>query len=131
MKIGADDYLSKPFGPDEFINVVRHAIRKNKEESTIKKEEYIDHESDQDRKEIEKEDVLAVLNRTNNDKNFWKALWKLGSNALKGYSLSSEAKAAIALGDVNWIKENYKWEKGELTEDKLSSIKHFLEIERW
>jgi len=48
-----------------------------------------------------------------------------GSVALENYTLSSEAKAAIASGDLKWINENV----GELTQKQLMFIYKRLERE--
>jgi hypothetical protein len=48
-------------------------------------------------------------------------------SAKNSYYLSSEAKAAIVPGDVQWIKQNV----GDLTEDKQPFLLHRLEIEHW
>jgi hypothetical protein len=50
-----------------------------------------------------------------------------GSSALEGYSLSSEAKAAIISGDLRWINEHV----GELTQKQLRFIYKRLEQELW
>ena len=52
---------------------------------------------------------------------------KNGSLALAKYQLSSEAKAAIASGDLKWINENV----GELTQKQLMFIYKRLEREAW
>jgi YesN/AraC family two-component response regulator len=125
MKIGAYDYIPKPFNPDEILRVVHEAMAKNR----IKKAKKTGQKAAG--KVIEKDQVLAVLNRTGRDMKFWRTLWKEGSNALNGFALSSEAKAAIISGDVNWIRNNYEWNDEELTEETLKPVNHFLEMERW
>ncbi len=72
-----------------------------------------------------------MLTRTNRDIKFWKTIWEKGSKALNGFKLSNEARAAITAGDVTWIRNNYEWNDGELTEEILKPVEHFLEIERW
>jgi hypothetical protein len=52
---------------------------------------------------------------------------EIGSEALKGYHLSSEAKAAIVSGDLRWINQNV----GELTQKQLMFIYKRLEREAW
>jgi len=50
-----------------------------------------------------------------------------GSEALKTYTLSSEAKAAILSGDLRWINKNI----GDLTQKQLMFIYKRLESEAW
>jgi len=76
---------------------------------------------------IQKREVIQALNRTADDSEFWRDLMENGSVALEGYHLSSEAKAAIASGDLKWINENV----GELTQKQLMFIYKRLEREAW
>ncbi len=76
---------------------------------------------------IEKREVVQVLERTAEDRNFWNALMKQGSFALSDYQISNEAKAAIISGDLLWIKEHV----GELSEKQLRWILSRLEMESW
>ncbi|MGD9157360.1 MAG: response regulator [Desulfobacteraceae bacterium] len=131
MKYGAVDYIPKPFRPDEILTVVHEAIKRNSRISSDTQESGEIKEANGNKKIIEKKHVLAVLTRMNKDMKFWRTLWEKGSCVLNCYSLTSEAKAAIVSGDINWIKNNYAWNEGELTEEKLSSVRHFLEMERW
>jgi hypothetical protein len=50
-----------------------------------------------------------------------------GSAALRDYRLSSEAKAAVASGDLKWILKHV----GELTQKQLMFIYKRLEREAW
>lgn len=55
------------------------------------------------------------MDRASQDKRFWRALMEKGSEALSEYGLTSEAKAAIISGDLNWILKN----TGDLTDEQL------------
>ena len=81
----------------------------------------------EEEKLIQKREVLGVLSRTAEDTDFWCDLMENGSLALANYQLSSEAKAAIASGDLKWINENV----GELTQKQLMFIYKRLEREAW
>ena len=96
-------------------------MRKKPAETVIKKAET------EEEKLIQKREVLTVLGRTAEDMDFWTDLMENGSSALAGYQLSSEAKAAIASGDLKWINENV----GELTQKQLMFIYKRLEREAW
>jgi hypothetical protein len=58
------------------------------------------------------DEVLRVLDRTADDNGFVAALTYRGSDALAGYHLTSQAKAALLSGDVRWIEAHL----GKLTE---------------
>lgn len=131
MKIGADDYIPKPFKPDEILNAVHKAINRDAVDTNIQQKEKVIKKSRIFDEIIEKEQVLSVLYRTKSDTNFWQKLFENGSKALKEYDLSDEAKAAIVSGDIKWIKNHYPWTSGELTEDKLEYLRHRLEAEIW
>jgi len=120
-KIGADDYIPKPFNPDEIIEAVENVTNKTLK-FPVK-----DIEKSVREKIIEKEQVIKVLDRASKDTEFWSELMENGSNALKDYRLSSEAKAAIVSGDIKWVRQNV----GELTNDQLSYLLHRLECEVW
>ncbi len=112
IKLGAEDYLPKPFTPDEINLVVEKAIgKKEVVEASI----------------ISKGEILKVLNRAAEDDKFWAELIESGSNALKNYRLSNSAKAAIISGDIKWIEEH----AGKLNEKELQYLRHRLEAERW
>ena len=70
---------------------------------------------------------MRVLDRTIREEKFWCMLMEKPKEVLKEYHLSSEARAAIASGDLNWIKRNV----GELSKEQLTSICRILEREVW
>jgi DNA-binding response OmpR family regulator len=124
MKLGAFEYLPKPFTDDEFKHVVEDAL---KEKKTVPAEKpAVDFETEEGR-QIQKREVIRVLNRTAEDSDFWRDLMEKGSEALGDYQLSSRARYAITQGDLNWINENV----GELTQKQLMFIYKRLEREAW
>jgi len=124
MKLGALDYLPKPFTEDEFKAVVEKAVKAKKEAGH--EEKIAPAVTEQDRL-IQRREVTRVLDRTVQDRTFWKDLIQVGSEALKSYHLSNEAKAAIVSGDLGWINQNV----GELTQKQLMFIYKRLEREAW
>jgi hypothetical protein len=60
---------------------------------------YPSYAEDLDRKEI-----LRVLDRAASDNGFIAQLTYRGSDALQGYHLTNEAKAALLSGDIRWIE---------------------------
>jgi YesN/AraC family two-component response regulator len=125
MKLGTFDYLPKPFTEDEIKTAVGDALKGQKSDRT---EEVIQKvEKCEEDKLIQKREVVAVLDRTRLDEGFWKALMERGSEVLEGYRLTTEAKAAIVSGDVQWIRDHI----GTLSGDQLRFIHKRLEREAW
>ena len=124
MKLGVHDFLPKPFTADQIMTAIDEALKKHTPkpvEAVIKKAET------EEEKLIQRREVLGVLSRTAEDLDFWRDLMENGSVALADYELSSEAKAAIASGDLKWINQNV----GELTQKQLMFIYKRLEREAW
>jgi DNA-binding NtrC family response regulator len=124
MKLGALDYLPKPFTDDEFKSVVEKAIKVKKE--AVPEVRVAPAVTEQDRL-IQRREVTRILDRTAQDRAFWRELMEMGSQALRDYHLSNEAKAAIVSGDLRWINQNV----GELTQKQLMFIYKRLEREAW
>ncbi len=122
VKLGVSDYLRKPFTEDEFLSAVKSALQQ-KEQQSIEK---LLVETQRERL-IQKEEVIRVLERASRSKDFWRELMETGSDALKEYRLSWNAKAAIVSGDLNWIKNNV----GGLSEEQLEFLYKRLEREAW
>jgi DNA-binding NtrC family response regulator len=126
MKLGAYDYLAKPFSEDQIKESIRCALgmKEEKEFAANKIAERVETEED---KLIQKREVIRVLNRAAEDTDFWFDLMEHGSVALDEYQLSREARAAITSGDLNWINTHV----GELTQKQLMFIFKRLEREAW
>jgi DNA-binding NtrC family response regulator len=126
MKLGAYDYLAKPFSEDQIKESIRCALgmKEEKEFAANKIAERVETEED---KLIQKREVIRVLNRAAEDTDFWFDLMEHGSAALDEYQLSREARAAITSGDLNWINTHV----GELTQKQLMFIFKRLEREAW
>jgi CheY-like chemotaxis protein len=126
MKSGAVDYLPKPFTEDEFKAAVQSAL-KDKFEVPAPDKKPAESMSPDEKRVIQRQEVIRVLNRSSHDSYFWRELMEKGSRALKGYQLSLEAKAAIVSGDLKWMKEHV----GDLTPEQLRFINKCLEKEVW
>lgn len=125
MKLGSFDYLPKPFTEDEIKNAVQGVLKGKRAISTDTVLRKVERKEEQ--KLIQKEEVLRVLARTNEDRYFWKALLEQGSEVLAGYQLTREAKAAIASGDLQWVMR----EIGPLSTKQLAFLYKRLEREAW
>jgi len=123
MKKGAHDFLPKPFTEEQIKAAVDDALKAR----TAKKEEPSGEADGEKLRLVQKREVINVLNRTAEDRDFWRDLMENGSAALEGYQLSSRAKAALISGDLKWINENV----GELTQKQLMFIYKRLEREAW
>ena len=121
MKLKVNDFLPKPFDEDEIKSAVSKALHVRQERATV------EAAKTDEEKLIQKREVAEVLNRTGDDSKFWLSLMENGSQVLKTYTLSSEAKAAILSGDLGWINRNI----GELTQKQLMFIYKRLESEVW
>jgi len=110
MKLGAADYLEKPFTPEELLKIVETSLRtaaaKPPEEQTA----------------LHKEEVIKVLERAASDKTFIHDLLSYGADALDEYDLSEPEKLAILTGDIEWIEDQI----GPLTK----SQRHWLELRK-
>ena len=117
-KLGAFDYIPKPFSPEEISEIVREALEsKNIPAESEAPEPVIIH----------RDAVMAVLNRAAEVPKFIAELSEGGSEALKGYTLSSEEKAALVSGDQVWLEAHF----GKLNEKQRTWLKCRLEQERW
>lgn len=124
MKLGAYDFLAKPFTEEQIKSAIDDALYQNLSRRQGIQETSSDIKSGVS---IEKREVMKVLNRTCEDTAFWDRLMNRGSNALWEYVLSSEAKSAIASGDLKWLNQNV----GELTQKQLMFVYSRLEREAW
>jgi DNA-binding NtrC family response regulator len=124
MKLGALDYLPKPFTMDEFMGAVGKAAKMKAEALPALS---VAPPATEEERLIQRREVTRVLDRTSQDLRFWRDLMDTGSEVLRGYHLSNEAKAAIVSGDLRWINENV----GELTQKQLMFIYKRLEREAW
>ncbi len=125
MKLGARDFLPKPFTEEQIKASIDEALHEAAPAALREVPEAKAGEAEM--RLIQKREVIQALNRTAEDWDFWRDLMENGTDALQSYNLSSEAKAAIASGDLKWINENI----GELTQKQLMFIHKRLEREAW
>jgi DNA-binding response OmpR family regulator len=124
MKLGVHDFLPKPFTEEQIKSAIDEALQDQRRERGVAT---VKAATTPEEKIIQTREVCQVLNRTADDRAFWKDLMEHPSEALANYDLSSEAKAAIASGDLKWINRNV----GELTQKQLMFVYSRLEREAW
>jgi len=91
MKLGAAEYIEKPFEPEQLLEAVGRAlgITPEAEEQGL----------------IHKQEMAKVLERAESDDEFFANLLEAGADALDEYDLTKAEKLAIVTGDVRWIED--------------------------
>ena len=115
IKLGAHDYLEKPFTPDDLLRSVDKAILNAT--STPPDPPSVIH----------REQVLEVLERAAVDPEFVSSLFYQGVEALDEYELTGAEKLAILTGDATWIESHV----GPLNEVQLRWLEQRLSSEIW
>ncbi|MGO9314738.1 MAG: response regulator [Syntrophobacteraceae bacterium] len=122
MKLGAVDYLAKPFTEDELKNIIASTLKKREATSTGKGRP--DQKGMQVGALIPRHAVLGVLNRATQDEQSWRNIMENGTVALEDYRLPPEAKAAIMSGDLIWVRDI----TGELTQNGEYAIGEIIAV---
>ena len=93
MKLGAADYLEKPFTPDQLLKAVASAI------------DIAATQTPEEQALIHGEEVIKVLERAASDSEFFTDLLENAADALESYDLTGPEKLALLTGDISWIED--------------------------
>ena len=91
MKLGAAEYIEKPFEPEQLIDSVNRALGVSPET--------------EEQGLIHKDEEAKVLDRAESDDDFFMNLLENSVDALDEYDLTKAEKLAIVTGDVRWIED--------------------------
>ena len=115
MKLGAAEYLEKPFSPDDLIKAVNSALHiaqtRGPEEQGL----------------IHKEEIIKVLEQAATDTELVYNLLNYGAEALEEYDLTGPEKLALLTGDIQWIEKHL----GPLTPTQRRWLDQRLSAEIW
>lgn len=118
MKLGAADYVEKPFSPDDLLNRIEKA-------STGSTDTAIPSQEKQGL--VHKETVLSILDRLGKDPLFEEEMFSKKVDALDSFDLTSQEKLALLTGDQKWI-ESFT---GPLTDLQRRWFNQKLSAEIW
>ncbi|MGE5842229.1 MAG: response regulator [Deltaproteobacteria bacterium] len=113
MKLGAAEYIEKPFTPDQLLKAVKTAVDQAAAPGR------------KDRAPVHKEEILRVLERVTVDADFVLKLLHRWADALEEYDLTRAEKLALLTGDIEWIETQV----GPLTEKQKRWLQRPLSAE--
>ena len=113
MKLGAAEYIEKPFTPDQLLKAVNTAV--SHADALMPEKQALGH----------KEEILRVLERAAADTEFVYKLLHRWADALEEYDLTGPEKLALLTGDIEWIEKQV----GPLTDKQKRWLQRPLSAE--
>ncbi len=114
MKLGAAEYIEKPFTPDQLLKAVKTAVA-HAADALMPEQQALVH----------KEEILRVLERAVADTEFVYKLLHRWADALEEYDLTGPEKLALLTGDIEWIEKRV----GPLTDKQKRWLQRPLSAE--
>jgi DNA-binding NtrC family response regulator len=114
MKLGAAEYIEKPFTPDQLLKAVKTAVA-HAADALMPEQQALVH----------KEEILRVLERAVADTEFVYKLLHRWADALEEYDLTGSEKLALLTGDIEWIEKRV----GPLTDKQKRWLQRPLSAE--
>lgn len=113
MKLGAAEYIEKPFTPDQLLKAVKATLD---QAATLQADRLFP---------VHKEEILRVLERAAVDTDFVFKLLHRWADALEEYDLTGPEKLALLTGDIEWLEKQV----GPLTEKQKRWLQRPLSAE--
>jgi len=94
MKLGAAEFLEKPFAPDDLVRTVRKALYDAQNANPV--EQGLLHQ----------DEILRFLDQAATDQNLNYELMHGGADALEDFELTGPEKLALLTADIDWIEKH-------------------------
>jgi FixJ family two-component response regulator len=94
MKLGAAEFLEKPFAPDDLVRTVRKALYDAQNANPVAQGL------------LHQDEILRFLDQAATDQNLNYELMHGGADALEDFELTGPEKLALLTADIDWIEKH-------------------------